>query len=165
MFKHRPIFLAAASLAAALFSTAARSQTTVTDAWVRGTVAQQRATGLFAVITSVQGGRLVAASSPVAGVVEVHEMSMSGSTMQMRPVQGGLQLPAGQPVALQPGGYHVMLLDLKQPLKAGDMVSVSFIVEGSDGSRETIEVKAPVRPLGAPAAPASHDRGHGGMKQ
>ncbi len=167
MFKHRPITLtaAAASLATALFSTAAQAQTTVTDAWVRGTVAQQKATGLFGVITSLQGGRLVAASSPVAGVVEVHEMSMAGTTMQMRPVQGGLPLPAGQAVALQPGGYHVMLLDLKQPLKAGDMVSVSFVVEGADGRRETVEVKAPVRPLGAPAAPASQDHGHGSMKQ
>jgi hypothetical protein len=125
------------------------AQTTVADAWVRGTVAQQKATGLFAKITSVAGGKLVAGSSPIAGVVEIHEMSMEGSTMRMRALPNGLLLPAGQAVELKPGGYHVMLMDLKQPLKDGDSVSVTLVIEGKDGKRESVEVKAPVRPLGA----------------
>ena len=126
------------------------SQTTVKDAWVRGTVPQQKASGAFMQITSAQGGKLVAVSSPVAGVTEVHEMAMEGTTMRMRAV-GSLELPAGRAVELKPGGYHVMLMDLKQQLKAGETVPLSLVVEGKDGKRETVEVKAPVRPLGADA--------------
>ena len=142
--------------ALALLSTTAFAQTTVTDAWVRGTVAQQKATGLFAQITSAQGGRLVSVSSPVAGVVEIHEMKMEGDVMRMRAVSD-LALPAGKAVALKPGGYHVMLLDLKQALKAGDTVPVTLVVEGADKKRESIEIKAAVRT--AAAAPA-HEHKH-----
>lgn len=144
-------------LAALVFtSTATFAQTTVTDPWVRGTVAQQKATGMFAQITSAQGGRLLSASSPAAGVVEIHEMKMDGSVMRMRAVTE-LALPVGQAVALKPGGYHLMLMDLKQQLKAGDTVPVTLVVEGADQKRETIEVKAAVRALAA--APA-HEHKH-----
>jgi periplasmic copper chaperone A len=136
-------------IAALILAGAAHAQVTVQDPWVRGTVAQQRASGLFAVITSAAGGKLVAGSSPVAGVVEIHEMKMEGSTMKMRALTDGLPLPAGQAVSLQPGGYHVMLLDLKQQLKAGDTVPVTLVVEGADGQRQNVEVEAPVRPLGS----------------
>jgi copper(I)-binding protein len=133
----------AAVLLAAL---AAQAQTTVKDAWVRGTVPQQKATGMFAQITSASGGKLVAASSPVAGLVEIHEMKMEGNVMKMSAVPG-LELPAGKTVDLKPGGYHVMLMDLKKELKGGDMVPVTLVVEGADKKRETIEVKAPVKAL------------------
>jgi hypothetical protein len=139
----------------AVLSTAAFAQTTVKDPWIRGTVAQQKATGLFAQITSVQGGKLVSAASPVAGVVEVHEMAMDGTVMKMRALANGLELPAGKVVELKPGGYHVMLMDLKQAMKPGDTVPVTLVIEGKDGKKETLELKVPVRPLGgaAPAAP------------
>lgn len=140
--------LIAASLA--LFAGAAQAQTTVKDPWVRGTVAQQKATGLFAQITSTSGGKLVSAASPVAGVVEIHEMVMEGSLMKMRALANGLDLPAGKAVELKPGGYHVMLMDLKQQIKAGDAVPVTLVVEGKDGKKEVIELKAPVRALGTP---------------
>jgi len=153
----------------ALFAApSAWAQVEVKDAWVRSTVAQQSATGLFALITSAQGGQLVAASSPVAAVVEIHEMKMDGNTMRMRAIPA-LALPAGQTVALKPGGYHVMLMDLKQPLKAGDTVPVSLVIERSGGQRETVQVRASVRGMGAGAAqdghggPGSHG-GHGGHK-
>ena len=135
-------------------SASASAQTAVKDPWVRGTVPQQKATGMFAQVTSAGGGKLVSASSPVAGVVEIHEMAMEGNVMKMRAIPG-LELPAGKAVDLKPGGYHVMLLDLKQRLKAGDTVPVTLVVEGKDGKRETIEVKAPVKQLAA---------GHEGMK-
>ncbi len=134
-----------ATLALAL-ATAASAQTTVKEAWVRGTVAQQKSTGLFAQITSVAGGKLVSVSSPVANIVEVHEMAMEGNVMKMRAMPG-LDLPAGKAVELKPGGYHVMLIDLKQQLKPGEMVPVTFVVEGKDGKRESVEVKAPVKDL------------------
>ena len=75
-------------------------------------------------------------------------MKMAGSTMQMRAIRG-LDLPAGKAVEFKPGGYHVMLLDLKAPLAAGSTVELTLVVEGKDGKRETVLVKAPVRTLGA----------------
>ncbi|MEN9416494.1 MAG: hypothetical protein RI988_114 [Pseudomonadota bacterium] len=125
---------------------AALAQTSVKDPWVRGTVAGQKATGMFGHITSTTGGKLVSASSPVAGVVEVHEMAMDGNVMKMRAVPS-LELPAGKTVELKPGGYHVMLMDLKQELKAGDSVPLTLVIEGAGGKRETVELKALVRAL------------------
>lgn len=135
-------------LLAALAAGGAQAQTTVKDAWVRGTVAGQKATGMFAQISSSTGGKLVSASSPAAAVVEMHEMTMDGSVMKMRAVPG-IDLPAGKTVALKPGGHHIMLMDLKTELKTGETVSVTLVVESADKKRETIEVKAQVKPLGA----------------
>jgi copper(I)-binding protein len=140
-------------VAAALLALAAvaQAQTTIKDAWVRGTVAQQKASGAFMHITSAQGGKLLSVSTPVAGVAEIHEMAMQGDTMRMRAVPA-LELPAGKPVELKPGGFHLMLMDLKAQLKAGDTVPLTLVVEGKDGKRETLEVKAPVRALGDTSA-------------
>ena len=145
--KHLALWLALASLPAA-------AQTTVKQPWVRATVAQQKATGAFLQITSASGGKLVSAASPVAGVVEIHMMKMDGSTMQMRALTEGLDLPAGQTVEFKPGGYHVMLMDLKAALKAGDQVPLTLVIEARDGKRETLLILAPVRALGG--APAEH---------
>jgi hypothetical protein len=148
--------IATCLLASITFTLDAAAQTTVKDAWVRGTVAQQKATGAFFSITAAQGGKLVSATSPVAGVVEIHEMAMEGSVMKMRALPSGLDLPAGKAVELKPGGYHVMLMDLKAPLKAGESVDLSLVIEGADGKKETIAVKAPVKALGAAAAEHKH---------
>jgi len=121
---------------------------------VRGTVAQQKATGAFFSITAAQGGKLLSAASSAAGVVEIHEMAMDGSTMRMRALPNGLDLPAGKAVELKPGGYHVMLMDLKAPLKTGEAIDLTLVVEGKDGKKETLTVKAPVKALGA--APMDH---------
>jgi copper(I)-binding protein len=128
----------------ALAAVAAHAQTVVKDPWVRGTVAGQKATGLFGQVTSTSGGKLVGAASPVAGVVEVHEMAMDGNVMKMRAV-AAVELPAGKVVDFKPGGYHVMLMDLKQELKPGDTVPLTLVIEGAGGKRETVEVKAPVK--------------------
>ena len=133
-------------LISALLALAVQAQTTVKDPWVRGTVAGQKATGMFGQVTSTSGGKLVSASSPVAGVVEIHEMVMDGNVMKMRAVTG-LELPAGKPVDLKPGGYHVMLMDLKQELKTGESVPVTLVIEGAGGKRESVELKAPVKAL------------------
>lgn len=125
----------------------AQAQTTATDPWVRGTVATQKATGLFVQLSSAQGGRLVSASSPLAGRVEIHEMAVADGVMRMREISA-LELPAGKAVALKPGGYHLMLMDLKQPMKAGDTVPVTLVIEGAGKKREALELQVPVRPLG-----------------
>ena len=128
----------------------AQAQVTVKDAWVRATVAQQKATGAFMQLQSAQDAKLISAQSPVAGLVEVHEMSMDGGVMKMRAVPG-LELSAGKAVELKPGGYHVMLMDLKGQVKDGDTVPVTLVVEGKDGKRQNIEIKVPARSAAAPA--------------
>lgn len=150
----------AALLASAM---AAQAQVTVTEAWVRATVTQQTATGLFAKLSSPTAARVVAVATPVAGVAEIHEMRMDGDQMRMRALSDGLELPAGKTVELKPGGYHVMLMDLKRPLSAGDTVDLELTVQRSDGRTEKLSIKAPVRALGASPANAGHD-GHGAHK-
>jgi copper(I)-binding protein len=165
--RHRLAAAAALALgfalgAATVFAPAtAHAQTTVKDAWIRSTVPQQKATGLFAEIVSAQGGKLVSVSTPAAGLVEIHEMKMDGDVMRMRAIDG-LALPAGKPVMLAPGGYHVMLMDLKQPLAAGAQVPVTLVVEGAGGQRETVNVTASVRAMTGAAMPAGggHGAGH-----
>ncbi len=138
------------ALLASLAAAAAPAQTTVTEAWVRGTVGQQQATGAFMRITSAQGGKLVSVSTPVAGMAEIHEMKMDGNTMQMRQVPA-LDLPAGKMVELKPGGYHLMLMDLKMPMKPGALVPLTLEVVGKDGKIEILHLKVPVKPLGGDA--------------
>jgi copper(I)-binding protein len=125
-------------------------------------VANQSATGAFMKLTAPAATRLVEVRSPVAGIVEVHEMKLDGDVMRMRAVPA-LPLPAGQMVELKPGGYHVMLMDLKGPVKAGDAVPLTLVFEGADGKRLTQDVKATARALAAPAPAAAggHGSGHG----
>lgn len=141
-------------LSAALINGAATAQTvTVADAWVRATVAAQRATGAFLKLT-VQGAdaTLIAASSPVASVTQIHEMAMSEGVMRMREVTGGVPLKAGQSFELKPGGYHIMMMDLKQPVKAGDRVPLTLIFKQANGQQMTTQVDAEVRGLNGQAA-------------
>lgn len=141
-------------LVASLLAASAQAQVTVKDAWVRATVPQQKATGAFMQLQAGKDSKLVSASSPVTPVVEVHEMVMQDNVMKMRQVLG-IDLPAGKTVELKPGGYHVMLMDLKQPVKEGDVVPITLVVESKDGKRESVEVKASVRALAAGNQPAS----------
>ena len=126
------------------------AQVRVSDPWVRATVPQQKVSGAFMQLSSSKNMRLVEARTPVAGVVEIHEMAMDKGIMRMRPV-AGVELPAGRTVELKPGGYHVMLMDLKRQLKEGESVPITLVLEGKDKKRETLEVKAAVRPLNTAA--------------
>lgn len=120
----------------------------VEDAWVRGTVATQKATGAFMRLTPSANARLVSASSPVAGVVEIHEMTMENDVMKMRQIPG-LDLPAGKTTELKPGGYHVMMMDLKGPVQAGESVPLTLTFEDAAKKSFTQELKLPVKALGA----------------
>lgn len=126
----------------------ALAQVTVGEPWVRATVAAQKATGAFMTLTSTQPTKLVGVSSPAAGTVEVHEMKMENDMMRMRQLPA-LDLPAGQTVKLAPGGYHLMLLDLKQPLKDGDKIPLTLEFEDAKKVRSKVVVDAPVKPLTA----------------
>lgn len=135
----------------------------VEEPWVRGTVASQKATGAFMRLTPDKNARLVAASSPVAGVVEIHEMAMENDVMKMRQVSG-LALAAGRTTQLKPGGYHIMLLDLKQQMKGGENVPITLVFEDEAQKRFTQDITASVTALGGGNAPMQHGQGHGGMK-
>jgi hypothetical protein len=143
--------LLAAALALAL--PAAIAQVQVKDPWVRATVPHQSATGAFMKLESPQDARLVSVSSPAAGVVELHQTVREKDVMKMRAVPA-IDIPAGRGAELKPGGYHVMLMNLRGQVKEGDSVPLTLVVEGRDGKRQTIEVKAPVRPLTTPPAGA-----------
>jgi hypothetical protein len=152
------------ALAALLASSALYAQNVeVKDAWVRATVQGQKGTGAFMKITARDGAKLVAASSPAAGVTEVHEMKMEGDVMKMRAVAGGLDLPAGKTVELKPGGYHVMLMDLKAPLVKDSTVALTLVFKDAQGVESKVELKVPV--AGAAPGAAKGDKsgmaGHG----
>ena len=123
------------------------AQVAVTEAWVRGTVAGQMSTGAFMRLTSPADITLVGVASAAAKVVEIHEMKLEGGMMKMSAVTR-LPLAAGKVVELKPGGYHVMLMGLAQPLKEGDTVPLSLTFEDKAGAKQMIVVKAPVRALG-----------------
>ena len=110
---------------AAVAAAAQAEGITVSGAWVRGTVQGQTATGAYMQLKSADGATVVGVESPAAGIVEIHEMRMDGNTMRMRGVEK-LELPAGRAVELKPGGYHVMLMDLKAPLKKGETVPITL---------------------------------------
>lgn len=152
-------FLILATASAAMLATGALAQVSVKEPWIRATVPQQKATGAFMQLSTIQATRLVEASSPVAGAVEIHEMKMDNNIMKMRQING-IDVPAGKSVDLKPGGYHVMLLDLKEQMKEGASVPVTLVFEGKDKKRETVEIKATVRPLAGATAPADPHAGH-----
>lgn len=133
-----------AALAAAACTSAFAQTAEVSDAWVRATVQGQKATGAFMKITSKEGARLVGVASPVAGVAEVHEMKMDGGVMTMRAVAGGLELPAGKAVELKPGGYHIMLMDLKAGLPKDTTVPLTLTFRNAKGVESKTELKLPV---------------------
>lgn len=128
-----------------------QAQVTVSEPWVRATVPQQKATGAFMNLSATTSSRLVSAKSPVAGVVEIHEMAMDNGIMKMRAIPG-IEIPAGQTLSLKPGGYHVMLIDLKQQIKDGETVPLTLVFEGLDRKQQTLEIKAPARPLNTSGA-------------
>ena len=131
---------------------AAHAQVEARAAWVRGTVQGQTTAGAYMELTSGQRASLLGAESPAARSAEIHEMKMEGNVMRMRAVPR-LELPPGKTVELKPGGYHMMLVDLKRPLRKGDLVPIRLKVELSDKTIKTIQVVAEVR---EPAATGRH---------
>jgi copper(I)-binding protein len=144
---HASPLLAAAPVAGTRSESAAPGQAQqlplVEGAWVRPAVAGQQGTGAFMKLTARQATQLVGASSPVAGTAEVHEMKMEGDIMRMRRI-ARLDLPAGQAVELKPGGYHLMLMDLKQPVAAGSTVPLTLLFRDASGAESRLELKVPV---------------------
>jgi periplasmic copper chaperone A len=130
----------------------------VEGAWVRSAVPGQQGTGAFMRLNASKPMQLVGVATPVAGSAEVHEMKMEGDVMLMRPVPH-LDLPAGKTAELKPGGYHIMLLDLKQPLPNGTVVPLTLLFRDANGTRARLELKVPVGTT-APGAAAAPTDGH-----
>ena len=146
LFKSTLLFVLAASISALASAQTPNVNVEVKDAWVRSTVVGQMGTGAFMKITAKLGTQLVGVSSPVAGVGEVHEMKMEGDVMKMRALPQ-LDLPAGKAVELKPGGYHVMLMDLKQPLIKDTKVPLTLTFKDAKGVESKLELSVPVSSL------------------
>jgi len=147
----------AAFLFASLFSSAFAQPAPVTaeGAWARASVPGQKASGAFMRLTAKEPLSLVAVASPAAGVAEVHEMKMDGNVMRMRAI-AALDLAAGKPFELKPGGHHLMLMDLKAPLEAGRKVPVTLTFRTARGETRKLELEVPVLAKAPEAAAHPH---------
>lgn len=154
----------ALALSAALAATSASAQhamagdLVIADAWTRATAPTARNGGAFMTITNKgsQPDRLVAASTPASERTELHTHRMDNGMMMMRPVEGGIDVPANGAAELKPGGLHVMMLGLKQPLVEGETIPVTltFAHAGS------VTVDVPVGKAGAAGPMPGHGDGH-----
>jgi copper(I)-binding protein len=106
----------------------------ITNAWARATPGKAETGAVYLTIESATADRLTGLSTPVAGKAELHEMTMQGGVMQMRPL-AGIDLPAGQSVVLKPGAAHIMLMGLRQPLRIGESFRLTLEFDKA-GKRE-----------------------------
>lgn len=166
----RRLFLTAALVLPLVPGAAALAQSAalqVEGAWVRASVPGQSGTGGFMRLTASEPLTLVGLQTPAAGVAELHEMKMDGDVMRMRAVREIVLVP-GKPFDLRPGGHHLMLMNLKAPLKEGATVPVTLVLRDARGAERRWPLQVPVA-LRAPgaAAPSSgtspaaaHQHGH-----
>lgn len=147
-------FLAvAAGLVVASAALAQTGQLEVNNAWARGTPEKAENGVAYVTIVSPTADRLVSVSSPAANKAELHTMTMAGMVMQMRPV-AGIDIPAGRPVSLKPGGEHIMLLGLHQPLREGQSFLLTLNFEKAGPRVVTVTVEKP----GAAGPASAHQR-------
>lgn len=120
---------------------------TISQPWSRATPGGARVAGGFMTITNAGTApdRLIGGSAEIAGIFEVHEMAMEGGVMKMRALEKGLEIKPGESVELKPGGYHVMLIDLRQPLKQGEKIKGHLVFEKAG----RVEVEYIVGAIGA----------------
>jgi copper(I)-binding protein len=116
---------------------------TIGHPWSRATPGGAKIGGGYLTVTNNGSApdRLVAATTNVADRVEIHEMAMNNGVMTMRQIPGGIPVPPGQTVAFAPGGYHLMLMGLKTPLKEGDRVKATLTFEKAGPIEVTINVE------------------------
>jgi periplasmic copper chaperone A len=138
----------------------------ITQPWARATPKGADSGAAYMTVTNrgTRPERLSCISSDASAQCQIHEMIMDNGVMKMRPVVGGLEIKPGETVTLQPGGFHVMLVDLKAPLQQGKTVEATLKVD--DGG--TVQVEFPVAAIGAPAPGATagggmNMQGPGGM--
>jgi len=130
--------------------------------WTRATPGGAKVGGGYLVVknTGDAPDRLVSATSPAAGRVEIHEMSIKDGVMVMRPLKDGLVVPAHGEVALKPGGYHIMLMDLKGPIVMDKPVAATLVFEKAG----KVDVVFKVAPVGSKSLPEDNMKGHSGIQ-
>lgn len=142
------------------FAVAQESNVAVLDAWARETPGGAKTGAAFLQVTAkTDSDKLIDARSSVAEHVELHNHVHENGVMRMRRVDA-IEVPAGKTVTLEPGGYHLMLMNLKQPLKAGDTIDLTLVFEKAG----QVEVTASVQPIGA-KGPGGAESGHGHSQQ
>lgn len=166
--------LVCAALAASLVAGPARADDVkagdlvISQAWSRATPKGAKVGGGYLTIENKGSSpdRLVGASADVAGKVEVHEMSMEHGVMKMRPLENGLTIAPGKTVKLGPGGYHLMMMDLKAPLKLGEKVPVTLDFEKAGKATVSLDVEGigAQGPAGAGKMEMKKTPDHSGMK-
>jgi periplasmic copper chaperone A len=140
--KHLKTLVFAAALSA-LAAPALAADISLEHPWSRATPAGAQVGAGYVTIKNAgaSGDRLVSATADVAGKVEIHEMKMDDGVMKMRPIEG-LAIPAGKSVELKPGGYHIMFIQLKTPLKTGETVKGSLVFEKAGAMPVEFKVEA-----------------------
>jgi copper(I)-binding protein len=165
MMKHLTRKIAISAVLAGLFAAPACAEDVkagdliITQAWSRATPSGAKVAGGYLTVENkgAAADRLLGGSGDVAGRVEIHEMAMDSGVMKMRPLDNGLDIAPGKTVKLAPGGYHLMLLDLKSQLKQGDKVPVTLQFEKAGKVQLTLDVQG----VGAQApAGGDHSGGH-----
>ncbi|MGO4572093.1 DUF1775 domain-containing protein [Microvirga sp. 2TAF3] len=119
---------------------------TIEQPWSRATPGGAKVGGGYVRITNTgkEPDRLIGGSFPPAEKVELHEMAMTDNVMRMKPVEGGLEIKPGATVELKPGGYHLMFMNLKEPLKDGQTIKGTLVFEKAG----PVEVEYAVRGMG-----------------
>ncbi len=148
------MFLAALAAQPASAHDIVKGDIVISAPWSRATPASASVGAGYLVITNKgpSADRLLSFKTDLSGQPEIHEMSNEGGVMKMRPLAKGLVIPAGETVKLEPGGYHLMLMQLKQPLTAGQRYKATLVFEKAG----TVEVEFEVRAMGA-----GQKKGHG----
>ncbi len=135
---------ALASLWLSSISAFADNGVVISDNWARATAPGQEVGAAYMTLQSAEDTSLVGVESPAADSVEIHSMSMENGVMKMRSLKS-LPLAAGKPAKLAPGGFHLMLFDLKKPLKAGEKVSFKLHFKNAKGEESVSEISSPIK--------------------
>lgn len=119
----------------------------IVEPWARATPGGAKVGAGYVTITNTgkTADRLIGGTAAVAGVFELHDMTMTDGVMRMRRLDSGIELKPGATVTLRPGGLHVMFIDLKQPLKQGEKIKGTLVFEKAG----TVEIEYDVAPIGA----------------
>jgi periplasmic copper chaperone A len=153
----KPLVIAGCLLVSLLIPGAAAAQTgqvEIKDAWARATPGKAENGAAYLTIETPAPDKLVAVSSPAAKKTTLHTMTMDGGVMKMRPLDG-LDVPANQPVTLKPGGIHIMLQGLNEPLQAGKSFPLTLTFEKAGERKVEVAVEKPG---------AMGPEGHAGMQ-
>lgn len=152
------VLMASNALAEHVAGGAAADHINVSDVWARASAGMAKAGGVFMTLhnPTTHDDTLVSAASDVADTVQLHTHTMVDGVMQMREVEGGIKVPAGETVMMQPGGYHVMLMGLKAPLAEGATFPLTLTFDG--GQVTTVDVK-----VVSPSAMNMGNMDHGNM--